>query len=54
MHVASENRLKVAGWDWAPGKVLHTYEGCRTGEEETEDGGRDQRVVGGLAGDQDG
>src|SRR5262249_28089958 len=28
LHIALENRLKAAGWIWAPGTVLHTYERC--------------------------
>jgi predicted RecB family nuclease len=32
LHVALEIRLKAAGWVWAPGKILHTYERCRTCE----------------------
>jgi hypothetical protein len=30
LHVALENRLKEAGWIWAHGRVLHTYERCST------------------------
>jgi predicted RecB family nuclease len=32
LHVALESHLKAAGWVWAPGTVLHTYERSGTSE----------------------
>jgi predicted RecB family nuclease len=32
LHIALENRLKAAGWVWARGKAVHTYERCGTPE----------------------